>query len=395
MNTLSWQAAREAAHQAGLDAILPTRRQKPADTDGLTLAAPLTALTDLPAFPTSSVDGYAVRGTGPWKLTGRVLAGETPPPLAEGCAVEVATGAMVPDGLEAIIRLEDAKLEGGTVSGAARPNPEWREVGEEATAGQVLLPAGVEISPTVIGLAAAAGHDTLEVRPRPRAAVLVFGDELATEGVPGRGRVRDALGPLLPPMLRHVGAAPVPGFSPRGPIEDTLDSHVAALRAALDDADIVCTTGGTMQGPVDHLHAALEALGAEYVVDSVAVRPGFPMLLAALPGERFVVGLPGNPQSAVIALVSLVVPLIAGLTGRRLRQLPRVKAGVDIPGRGTDTHLALVRLGKYGSVVPSSHRGSAMLRGLAQSEGFAVIEPGKDAKEGDTVLFLPIPGDHR
>ena len=391
MNTLNWHTARQAAHEAGLAAVLPPRRQKPSDTDGMTLATPLAALVDLPAFPTSSVDGYAVRGTGPWRLTGRVLAGELPPPLHDGCAVEVATGAMVPEGLTTIIRLEDAKLEDQTLAGARKPK-EWRDVGEECAAGEELLPAGAPVTPSVIGLAASTGYDMLNVRSRPRAAVLVFGDELTTEGVPGNGRVRDSLGPLLPSLLRHAGATGVPGFSPRGPIEDTLESHVAAVQAALDDADIVCTTGGTMRGPVDHLHATLKELGAEYVVNTVAVRPGFPMLLAALPGGRFVAGLPGNPQSAVIALTSLVVPLIRGLTGRPLRGLAKVILGEDIPGRGADTHLALARLADDGTVVPVSHRGSAMLRGLAQADGFAVIEAGTNAQAGDTVQFLPLPG---
>ncbi|HIW62381.1 MAG TPA: molybdopterin molybdotransferase MoeA [Candidatus Stackebrandtia excrementipullorum] len=392
MNTLNWHTARQAAHEAGLAAVLPPRRQKPSDTDGMTLATPLAALVDLPAFPTSSVDGYAVRGTGPWRLTGRVLAGELPPPLHDGCAVEVATGAMVPEGLTTIIRLEDAKLEDQTLAGAPRKPKEWRDVGEECAAGEELLPAGAPVTPSVIGLAASTGYDMLNVRSRPRAAVLVFGDELTTEGVPGNGRVRDSLGPLLPSLLRHAGATGVPGFSPRGPIEDTLESHVAAVQAALDDADIVCTTGGTMRGPVDHLHATLKELGAEYVVNTVAVRPGFPMLLAALPGGRFVAGLPGNPQSAVIALTSLVVPLIRGLTGRPLRGLAKVILGEDIPGRGADTHLALARLADDGTVVPVSHRGSAMLRGLAQADGFAVIEAGTNAQAGDTVQFLPLPG---
>ena len=392
MNTLSWQSARQAAHEAGAAAALPPRRQKPSDTDGMTLAAPLTALVDLPAFPTSSVDGYAVRGTGPWRLTGRVLAGGIPPVLDDGCAIEIATGAMVPHGVSAIIRLEDAKVEDDTVAGTPRKDREWREIGEESAAGEELLPAGSPVTPSVIGLAASTGYDMLEVRSRPRAAVLVFGDELTTEGVPGNGRVRDSLGPLLPSLLRHAGATGVPGFSPRGPIEDTLESHVGAIQAALDDADIVCTTGGTMRGPVDHLHAALTELGAEYVVDTVAVRPGFPMLLAALPGERFVAGLPGNPQSAVIALASLVVPLIQGLTGRPLRGLAKVVLGEDVPGRGADTHLALARLADDGTVVPVPHRGSAMLRGLAQADGFVVVEAGTDGVAGQTAQFLPLPG---
>ncbi|HZE41169.1 MAG TPA: molybdopterin molybdotransferase MoeA [Stackebrandtia sp.] len=392
MTTLDWDSARIAVHRAGTESALVPLRHRPSETDGSTLAAPLTALTPLPAFPTSSVDGYAVRGAGPWVLSGRVLAGQTAGPIAEGTAVEVATGAMVPEGLEAIIRLENATVSGDKVTGEPRDHPEWRNVGEETAQGEQLLPAGTPVTPGVIGLAAAAGHDTIAVRPKPRASVLVFGDELMTEGKPGNGRVRDALGPLMPALLRRSGAAPVPGFCPRGPIDDTLDAHVAALRAALDDSDIVCTTGGTMHGPVDHLHPALAALDASYVVNTVAVRPGFPMLVAKLPGDRYVAGLPGNPQSAVVALASLVIPLIAGLSGRALPHLPQVRLAADIDGRGGDTRLALVRLDEAGVAHPVGHTGSSMLRGLATAAGFAVIEPGTTGKAGGSVRLLPLPG---
>ncbi|ADD45951.1 molybdopterin molybdotransferase MoeA [Stackebrandtia nassauensis] len=392
MATLDWDSARNEVHLAASEAKLIPLRQKPSETDGATLAAPLTALTPLPAFDTSSVDGYAVRGPGPWRLTGRILAGQTASEIETGCAIEVATGAMVPRGLDAIVRLEDATVTGDKVTGTPRDKPEWRRVGEESELDEELLPAGTPVTPAVIGMAATAGYDTIEVRPKPRAAVLVFGDELASEGKPGNGRVRDALGPMMPNLLRRAGAAPVPGFCPRGPIEDNLDSHIAVLRAALDDADIVCTTGGTMHGPVDHLHPALTALGAKYVVNTVAVRPGFPMLVASLPGQRFVAGLPGNPQSAVVALASLVVPLIAGLSGRVLPPLPRVQLAADIPGRGPDTHLALVRQDATGLAHPLPHTGSSMLRGLASAVGFAVVEPGESGKAGQSVRLLPLPG---
>lgn len=392
MSTLEWDAARDQVHHAATQAELYPLSVKLSDVDGTTLAEPLTALTPLPAFPTSSVDGYAVRGDGPWRLTGHVLAGQVAPAITDGTAIEVATGAMVPAGLDNIIRLENATVTGDKVDGTARQTAEWRKTGEECAANDELLPAGTAVNPGVVGMAAACGYDALQVRPKPRAAVLVFGDELATQGAPEDGRVRDSLGPLVPSMLRRSGAITVPGFAPRGPIEDTLDAHVAALQAALDDADIVCTTGGTMRGPVDHLHPALERLSAEYVVNSVAVRPGFPMLVASLPGGRFVVGLPGNPQSAVIALASLAVPLIAGLSGRPAAPLGHVQLGADIPGRGGDTHLALVSVDNHHTANPLPHVGSAMLRGLSQADGFAVIEADSHGKKGDQVRFLPLPG---
>src|SRR5690606_22630068 len=150
---------------------------------------------DLPAFPTSSVDGYATRGPGPWRLVGRALAGSVPAPLGEGESVEIATGAMVPDGTEQIIRVEEStRTADGLVGGTARPVPDWRARGDEAAKGEDLFPAGVPVTPGLIGLAASCGYDTITVLPPVATAVVIFGDELLTAGPPGLGRVRDALG---------------------------------------------------------------------------------------------------------------------------------------------------------------------------------------------------------
>jgi molybdopterin molybdotransferase len=394
---IEWDKARTLAYEAGRAAAGATERVPLRDADGRTLAEPLVTLTDLPAFPTSSIDGWAVRGPGPWRPVGRVLAGATADPLTDdGTCVEIATGAMVPDGTAAVIRVENSTVDtAGLVSGEARPGPEWRRTGEEASRGEELLPAGTPVDPAVIGLAASCGWDDLPVRPRPAAALLVFGDELLTAGPPADGRIRDSLGPLVPAWLRRYGATVDPA-AVIGPVQDTLDAHVDAIRHALTVADVVCTTGGTMHGPVDHLHPALAELGAEYLVNTVAVRPGFPMLLARVPGSdgrpRFLAGLPGNPQSAVIALVSLVAPLLAGLHGRAPIVLPRVELAEAVHGRGGFTHLALAALdhdGRTARRVP--HVGSAMLRGLSRSHGFVVIRPDTAGSPGDVVPFLPLP----
>jgi molybdopterin molybdotransferase len=392
---VDWELARALAFEAGRAASRGAETIPLAEADGRTLAEPLRTLTDLPAFPTSSIDGWAVRGSGPWRPVGRVLAGGTPPPLAaDGDCVEIATGAMVPDHATALIRIEDSVTGAdGRVSGEPRAVPDWRLPGEEADLGEELFPAGTPIDPAIIGVAATCGYETLTVRPRPRAAMLVFGDELLTAGPPGAGRVRDSLGPQVPGWLRRYGAGVE---SVTGPVKDTLTAHLDAIRSALDTADLVCTTGGTMHGPVDHLHPALAELGASYIVNTVAVRPGFPMLLARVPGpdgrDRFLAGLPGNPQSAVIALVTLVAPLLAGLHGRSLPPLPSVTAGSDVAGRGGFTHLALAALDATGrTATPAGHVGSAMLRGLANSHGFVVVRPGTQAAAGDTVPFLPLP----
>ncbi len=391
VGSLPWARAREAAYAAGAAHPVPVVSLPLADSDGATLAEPLVARTDLPAFPTSTVDGWAVRGTGPWRVVGRVLAGTVAEPLAgDGTCVEIATGAMVPAGTTAVLRVEESTRTGdGAVTGQPRQVPEWREPGDEARAGESLMPAGTPVSPGLLGLAASCGYDVLSVRRPPRTALLVFGDELLTSGAPGRGRVRDALGPSLPGWLRRIGAAPGPVT---GPVTDTLDAHVAALRAALDGgAELICTTGGTMHGPVDHLHPALDRLGGRYVVNTVEVRPGFPMLLSRVPrpdgGTALVAGLPGNPQSAVVALLSLVVPAVAGMVGRPLPEPGRIRLAAPVAGRGGYTHLALVD----SSGRPVSHVASSMLRGLVTSAGFAVIPPGGSGAAGDDVALVPLP----
>ena len=389
-------AARETSYAAGRAAQLAPVARRLTGCDGTTLAADLQPLTDLPAFPTSTVDGFAVRGPAPWRPVGRVLAGETAPALdADGTCVEIATGAMVPAGTDAILRVEDSTTTPAGVTGTPRPDREWRLPGDEAKRDDVLIIAGTPITPAIIGLAAACGHDELPVRPRPKAVVLVFGDELLTAGPPTAGRIRDSLGPQLPGWLARFG---VEMAEPAviGPIDDTLEAHVAAIRQAqAAGVDIILTTGGTMHGPVDHLHPALTELDATYAVNTVEVRPGFPMLLASLPnpagGTTLLGGLPGNPQSAIVALVSLVVPALAGMTGRRLAPLPMITLGTPIPGRGSFTHLSLVRLDEHGHADPVVHSASSMLRGLAQSVGFAMIAPDTQGTAGGSVPLVPLP----
>ena len=139
---MAWTSAREAAHAAGRAARPDPVEVSLGQADGRTLAAPLTTLTDLPAFPTSSVDGFAVRGAGPWRLTGQSLAGAVAPEVAEGEAIEIATGSMVPDGTDQIIRVEDSHRDAdGLVDGHPRPVPDWRDRGDEASKGEELLPA--------------------------------------------------------------------------------------------------------------------------------------------------------------------------------------------------------------------------------------------------------------
>jgi len=376
MREPDWHTARRLA----VADPLPAQKVPVAQAEGRTLAEPLVALTDLPAYDTSAMDGWAVAGDGPWQVVGQVLAGAAPHVALEpGQAVVIATGAAVPDGTTAILRTENGTLD-SALSGPAKAS-DLRPRGEECRRGDVLAAPGSVVTPALIGLASAAGVDELAVRQIPRVALLLFGDELVDRGVPGPGQVRDALGPQLPGWVRRLGGEVISVSR----AQDTLDAHVAAIRDA--QGDVVMTTGGTAAGPVDHLHTAVAQLGGEWVVDSVAVRPGHPMALARL-GERWLVALPGNPQSAIVSLLTLGAPVLAGMLGRWSPDLPTVELGADAKAPHQEHRLLACQLG--GAATPVNHLGSAMLRGLAAADGFAVLPPG-GAAAGTSVEWLALP----
>ncbi len=386
-----WDPARAAL--AEMVEPLPAVRRDLAECDGLVLAHDLVARTALPSFDTSAMDGWAVRGPGPWTVVGASLAGRpVEDPLVDGQAVVIATGGVVPATAQAVIRSEDgtvSRVGGSEVVGAPQPAgpTHVRPSGEECAPGEILATAGTLLNPALLGLAAACGHDTLAVIPRPRAALVLFGDELATEGVPAPGMVRDSLGPQVPAWLARMGADVVAVER----CADTLAAHVEAIGRAASDADLILTTGGTAAGPVDHLHAAVAANDGAVLVDSVAVRPGHPMLAGTVgPDSTWLVGLPGNPQSAIVTLVSLAAPIVAGLAGRPvLPDLVEVPSAQDLGAPAHEDRLVLGTL-VAGTFHPGSHLGSGMLRGLAGATGFGVLPPGGVAA-GEPVRWLPLP----
>ncbi len=380
----SWDAARLAAYESGVELEaepVPLRLG-----DRRVLARDVTSATALPPFTTSAMDGWAVAGAGPWQVVGEVLAGRVwSEKLPPGNAVRIATGAVIPIGTHGVLRREHGTLSGDSVlDGAVAPGQDIRPAGEEARLGDELVGAGTLLAPVHLGLAAAGGADELMVVRRPAAHLLILGDELLESGSPRAGRVRDSLGPQIPGWLERMG---VDTHSVTH-VEDSLAAHVDAL-AAVSDADLVVTTGGTAAGPVDHLHSSIDAVGGQLVVDSVAVRPGHPMVLARLDERRWLIGLPGNPQSAVVALLSLGAPLLDRLFGQGFGVLDDVHLAEDVSAPAGETRLVLSTL-RSDIATPTAHLGSAMLRGLAVSDGFAVISPGGCAA-GDFVRWLPLP----
>jgi molybdopterin molybdotransferase len=400
----AWPEARRIARQAARR-LAPQVRPLGAEALGTALATGLTALTDMPSFDSSAMDGWAVAGPGPWRLWGRLLAGQSSPePLPDGHAARIATGAILPPGAGSVLRSEHGRTEERgdgewlrvrEARFAPRPGQEVRRRGQECRSGDELLPVGTLVTPAVLGLAAASGYDQLTVTARPRVEVLVLGDELLDHGLPREGRVRDALGPMLPSWLRALGAEVT---SVRRLVDD-----FDALREAITGgaADLIITTGGTAGGPVDHVHPVLAAIGAQLLVDGVAVRPGHPMLLAELPawagggspsgspagGGPFLIGLPGNPLAAVSGVLTLAVPMLSALAGRRTPAPYAAPLTADVAGHPVDTRLVPVAFEDDSAARPLHFVGPAMLRGLAAADGMAVIPPG-GARAGQETAVL-------
>jgi len=377
----TWEQARRAAWLAA--PALPPVELALADALGHALAGELWALAPVPAFDTAAMDGWAVRGRGPWRVAGRTLAGDPPPaPLSDGQAREVATGAAVPDACEGVVPWEAGVVLGDELTGEAPLGRHVRRTGEECAPRTAVLPAGAVLGPAALGLAAAVGSDVLRVHPLPRAVAVVTGDELLTAGLPGNGRIRDAVGPLLPGAVAAYGGRLI-GLRRVG---DGREELRAALAQA--DADLVLTSGTSSVGRADHLAEVLADLGADVLVDGVDVRPGHPQTLARLPDGRLLAGLPGNPLAALSALVTLVAPLLAGLAGRPAPELAAATLTDPVPGARGATRLVPVRL-QDGLARPTGHGGAAMLRGAAVAHAFAVVDD--DRAAGARVRVAPLP----
>jgi molybdopterin molybdotransferase len=390
---VSWHEARKLAHQAGN--MTSTISLKLEQAGGFVLATDIVALGDMPPFAASRIDGWAVSGPGPWTRVGDALAGhEFVSQLNPGECVHIATGAVMPEGATAALKDEESSVAEQTVSAVAGAAgildsegalPFFHDVrpsGYEAKSGDVLIPKGTKLTPAIIGVAAAGGHDEVTVFKKLVVDVLIFGDELLTDGPSREGKVRDSLGPQLPLWISHIGAE----LNEVRHIADTLPDHFAAITNS--KADLIITTGGTAAGPVDHLHNAIVDAGGEFIIDAVLVRPGYHQLMARI-GKQFLIGLPGNPQSAVIGLLSLATSLIAGSTGNAL---PQLQERVLVTGlKGPAREVRLVLCSESGnSVTPLEHLDSSMLRGFVKADGYAVL-PAGGAESGQIVQWLDLP----
>jgi molybdopterin molybdotransferase len=323
-----------------LTALLPAEQAALDDAAGRWLAAPLVAQRDQPWADLSAMDGYAIRWAdmpGPWTLAGTVQAGALPPetPLAARAAMRIFTGAPMPPGAEAVVLQEDVETDSTTVRLTGEgPRDEWRHVrpkGSDFPAGKTLLPAGARLGPTQIALAALAGHGALQVRQRPRVTIISTGDELVTPGAPcPPGRLPASNGVMLRAMVERTGGV----IQSEHLVGDDLTAITAALISARD-ADIVVTSGGASVGDHDLVRPALEAAGGAIDFWRIAMRPGKPLIVGRL-GKAVLLGLPGNPVSAMVTGALFLLPLIRHLAGAS-DPLPRSRMlalGADMPPTG-------------------------------------------------------------
>jgi molybdopterin molybdotransferase len=382
-----------------------------AEALGRVLAADVRADRDQPPFPRSTRDGFAVRaadlgaalgaGGAGLRVIGEVAAGATfTGTVAPGTAVEIMTGAPVPDGADAVLMVEHVERASDRIV-PTRTLVVGENIvprGSELAAGAVACAAGHRLDAASIALLASLGCARPEVYARPRVAIVGTGDELVgIDETPGLAQIRDSNRYCLAALVARAGGEPVPlpiARDDRGIIE-------RALADAAAKADIVLVTGGVSMGKYDHVEAALGALSARVIFESVAIRPGKPLVFGLL-GDKAFFGLPGNPLSALVtfelfgrAAVELwsgcraAAPL--GFFAAKLaaaytqRALPLT---VFAPATFTpDPQAAFV---SAPSVAPVRSQGSGDLAAMAAADGFLVVEPGVTSiAAGDWVTVLP------
>ncbi|MBY6538969.1 NTP transferase domain-containing protein [Rhodococcus sp. BP-349] len=372
-----------------LTAIAP-RTASLAHSLGGTLAEPLVAARPFPSFVTSAMDGYAVRGDGPWHVDDTVVvAGATDDVVLDtGHAVRIATGAAVPAGAS-VVRDEFVVLDDDGLlhrSAGAPVRDDARRIAEDWDGGSELAPAGAVISPAVVSAALSAGVIRAATRPAPTVRLVLTGDEIGDDTAPVAGRIRDTIGPVMPTYLRSCGFSLVDVAH----CADTDDAFDAAIHGSADSAppDVVVIIGATGGGAADRLDDALRRAGAHRVVDGLACRPGGSASVSELPDHRVVLGVPGNPYAAVTTVMLLGPAISAALTGR----------SVPIPLTGT---LATeVNAGDVTRALPASYVGSgtwrcensvrtAHLAALVGRDGIAVITAGRSP--GAPVEIVPLP----
>jgi molybdopterin molybdotransferase len=306
---------------------LPSEQVALEHAAGRVLAEAARAVVDLPPFPSSAMDGFAVRAAdvpGTLPVVARVAAGRPAPRgLAPGEAIAIATGGVVPDGADAVIPVEYVVARDNDVEIPERVDvgANVRPRGGDLGAGDEVVPAGTRLGPAQLGGLAAAGVTELVCGAVPRAAVLATGTELRRPGEQlGPGEVYEANGLILETQLRSAGAS----VERLAAVADDEDTHREAITRGLEH-DVLVTSGGVSVGPHDLVRRVESQLGVEEVFWRVAVKPGKPVSFGVR-DRTLVFGLPGNPVSSLVAFELFVRPAVLALQGVD-DALPRFEPG--------------------------------------------------------------------
>jgi len=369
-----------------------------ADGWGRVTAIPVVARLTQPPADVSAMDGYALRaadgtrdavlrviGTAP---AGHPFAGAVGP----GEAVRLFTGSVVPKGADAILLQEDAAAAGPEVrlNEAVALGRHIRRAGQDFAAGDVVVPAERRLTARDIGLAAAANHPWITVHRRPRVAVLATGDEIAMPGEPiPTGGIVSSNSHALAALVRAAGGEPV--VLPVA--ADTRDA-VAAVADAVHGMDMLVTTGGASVGDHDLVIEGLKTRGLQLDFWQIAMRPGKPLLFGRL-GAVPVLGLPGNPVSAMVCAILFLLPALSRLSGLPAAPPPTVQAITGAPLRANDhraDHIrSTVTTDSQGRIVatPFTVQDSAMLRRLAYADALILRAANAPAlPEGSEVTVI-------
>jgi len=357
------------------------------ECDGRVLGEDIPSPVDLPGFDYSSMDGYAVRaddldGAPPYRLLvrGESRTGAVPDPLTPRTAMRIFTGAALPGGADAVVMQENVAREGDLAIVTAKPRPGAyvRRRGEDLVRGSVALTKGTRLRPAHLSLAAAIDRAELPVARRPRVAILATGDELrrpGTDAVPGT--IPESNTVALRAMARRAGAE-ARAFPY---VRDDRSATERAFASALDQVDVLVTVGGVSVGDHDLVRPALEAVGVTLDFWRVAIKPGKPLAIGtrtSAHGRTVVVGLPGNPASAMVTFALFGIPLLRAMQGdaRPLPTLHRARmarAHAHDPGR-LELARATVSQDEHGLVVSTlTNQASGAATSMAQADAIAFI----------------------
>ncbi|WP_322360287.1 molybdopterin molybdotransferase MoeA [Pseudomonas sichuanensis] len=362
-----------------------------ADAEGRVLARELVAGLDLPPWPNSAMDGYALR-LADWQgealpVSQRIFAGHAPQPLQPGTCARIFTGAPLPQGADCVEMQENAEvLEDGRVRFleplAVEQNV--RPKGQETRAGEQVMSAGTRLGPIQLGLAATLGFARLDVVRRPRVAVLSTGDELVEPGLPlGPGQIYNSNRRLLVSWLQRLGCEVVDA----GILADDLERTRQCL-AGLGNVDLILSTGGVSVGEADYLGLALREAG-ELALWKLAIKPGKPLTFGHYQGVP-VIGLPGNPASTLVTFGLLARPYLLRRQGVAAVAPLRfsVPAGFDWPKPGNRREYLRARI-EDGQVRIYKNQSSGVLRSAAWAEGVVEVREGSMPRQGELVPFIP------